>query len=125
MKTGADLIMNPGHFQMARPRLRVVILLAYTHFEQPQGARPSSSLLEIESGKQIMKRRMTAATSSEHHVVRSSNTSGHCSAAGLWQVNCDCRDDWQVRKLLGLQPEHSAHTTRVDQGAVLTRPSTK
>ena len=61
MKTGPDLNMNPGHFQMRRPRLRVVILLAYTHFEQPQGARPSSSLLEIESGKQIMKRRMTCS----------------------------------------------------------------
>jgi hypothetical protein len=61
MKTGPDLIMNPGHFQMRRPRLPVVVLLAYTHFEQPQGARPSSSLLEVESRKQIMKPRVTAA----------------------------------------------------------------
>jgi hypothetical protein len=61
MKTGPDLIMNPGHFQMRRPRLTVVMLLAYTHFEQPQGARPSSSLLEVESGKQMMKPRMTCS----------------------------------------------------------------
>ena len=70
MKTVPDLIMNPGHFQMRRPRLPVVMLLAYTHFGQPQGARPSSSLLEVESGRQMMKPRVTAAKASGRSVVQ-------------------------------------------------------
>ena len=38
MKTGPDLIMNSGHFQMRRPRLPVVnASWLDSHFEQPQG----------------------------------------------------------------------------------------
>jgi len=70
LKTGPDLIMNPGHFQMRPPRLRVVILLAYTHFEQPQGAQPSSSLLEVESRRQMMKPRVAAAKDQVRSIVQ-------------------------------------------------------